>query len=203
MTKEVLKYYKPEAVTALIAASAIGLLLGMKHWGFSVSILGVIGMMLAMIDKYLWKYRPFSWMFWTEDFSGRYEGFLEHEYRDENCNVVKGKLQHVKIISQTGSNICVFSFTKQTNGINSSLSESKGMFVEQLNDEVHYQLLYNYLNSGNKDFSPHFGTEVIKFIKDGDEKHITGGYYTQRLAYQTRGEFLEMKRVSGNLKHDF
>ena len=121
MTKEMLKYYKPNALVGLVAISAIGIFTGMHHWGFSVSILGVIGIMLFLIDEYLWKFKPFSWMYWTEDFSGRYEGFLEYEYRDEKCNVSVGRLKHVKIISQTGSSICIFSFTVQQNGIKECL----------------------------------------------------------------------------------
>lgn len=205
MTNEILKYYKPNALVGLIAISAIGIFVGMHHWGFSVSILGVISIMLFLLDEYLWKFRPFSWLYWTEDFSGRYEGFLEYEYRDADCNVTKGKLKHVKIISQTGSKICIFSFTIQSDGKASSKSENKGMFVEKLQDGVHYQLLYNYLNDGNIDlkFSPHYGTEIIKFIKDGNDKLISGRYFTERLPHQTRGNFIEMKRVSGDLKHDF
>ena len=79
------------------------------------------------------------------------------------------------------------------------------MFVEKLKDGVHFELIYNYLNDGNAElnFSPHYGTEIIKFIKKGDDTLISGRYFTERLPHQTRGKFLEMKRVSDDLKHDF
>lgn len=205
MNIEILKYYKPNALVGLVSFSAIGIFSGIVHLGISVSILAVIGIILFLIDEYLWKIKPFSLLYWIEDFSGRYEGFLEYEYRDEKCNLKTGKLKHIKVISQTGSKICVFSFTKLENGDSSSMSQNKGMFVEKLEDGKHYQLMYNYLNEGNLElnFPPHYGTEIIKFIKIENIKHISGKYFTNRLPFQTRGKFSDMKKVSSDLSHDF
>jgi len=85
-------------------------------------------------------------MFWIPDFSGRYEGELEYEYRNDKCVINKGKLKHIKIIQQTGGSINIYSFTLTSEGKQSSLSESKGVYVEKMKDEKHFQLIYTYLN---------------------------------------------------------
>src|SRR5690606_31639097 len=119
------------------------------------------------ITNYLWKYKPFSWLFWIEDFSGRYEGRLIYQFLDENGDLQTGQLEHIKIISQTGSTINITSFTKKADGSMSSPSSNKGMYIERTQDGQHFNLIYNYLNEGSTEqgFPPHYGTEVIKFIK--------------------------------------
>ena len=205
MTNDFLKYYKPSALITVIAILSIAFFLGAHHWKISVSVISLVTGVLVLTDIWLWKYKPLAWLFWTQDFSGRYEGFLEYEYRDENCNILKDKLRHVKIISQTGSKICVYSFTWKKDGTPSTSSVNKGMYVEPIDGGIHYQLMYNYLNDGSNDlgFPPHYGTEIMKFSNDEGKKEIFGRYYTERLPYQTRGKFTEMKWVSNNMKHDF
>jgi len=200
-----LKYYKPKVLLGLVIYLVIAIVWAKENLGLSLSATASIGFILVLIEKYLWKIRPFSWMFWIENFSGRYEGELEYHYKDENCSIITGKLKHVKIISQTGSNICVHSFTIKADGIKSSLSESKGMYVEKTADGKHFQLMYNYLNEGNPklNLTTHYGTEIIKFIKNGNSKKLSGRYFTERLPFQTRGEFIELKWVSNNLEHEF
>lgn len=142
---------------------------------------------------------------WIEDFSGRYEGNLRYQYRDDSGKLLEGVLEHVKIINQTGNRIVVSSFTKKEDGTKSSLSISKGMFVEKTEDEKHFRLIYSYLNNGSpqQGFPPHYGTEVIKFINNGNGKVLSGGYYTGREPIQTKGEFSELKWVGDNLNHEF
>jgi hypothetical protein len=79
------------------------------------------------------------------------------------------------------------------------------MFVDKPEDG-HYMLIYNYLNNGDgsQGFSPHYGTEVIKFIKkENGDQYLSGKYYTERLPYQTKGQFIDLKKVSDNLIHEF
>lgn len=205
MTNDFFRYYKPSVLVIIVAVMAILFFLAIHHWHLSASFISMITMVLLVIDVWLWRYKPFAWMFWTHDFSGRYEGFLEYEYRDENCNVLKDRLKHVKIISQSGSKICIYSFTWKKDGTESTSSVNKGMYIEKLDGGIHYQLIYNYLNDGNNDlnFSPHYGTEIIKFSEENDVKEIFGRYYTERLPYQTRGKFVDMKWVNNSMKHDF
>lgn len=78
------------------------------------------------------------------------------------------------------------------------------MYVEPTEDENHFQLTYHYLNNGNSKlgFHPHFGTDVLKFIRNGNQKWLSGHYYTDRNP-QTRGEYIDLKWVSNNLCHEF
>jgi hypothetical protein len=61
----------------IIVLLAIFLYIAKNHWGLSISILSTISALLFVIDRWLWKYRPFIYLLWVKDFSGRYEGELE------------------------------------------------------------------------------------------------------------------------------
>ena len=216
MNKNYFKYYNPGAIIPFLLI--VGTLLSslssyiiplltnsiqIRYYQFpSATIL--IGSVVYIIDKWLWKYRPFSWLFWIDDFSGRYEGVLCYQYQDNGVTKY-GKLEHVKIISQTGSSINIVSFTKKQDGSLSSPSNSKGMYVEHTQDGQHFNLIYNYLNEGSTDqgFPPHYGTEVVKFIKEEINKELSGSYFTNRTPFQTKGEFKNLKWVSNNKTHDF
>ncbi|MEX0596421.1 MAG: hypothetical protein WD512_07955 [Candidatus Paceibacterota bacterium] len=197
------KYYKSGVLITLIAFLAITIFLAKDYWRISISIISVISAFLIIIDKCLWKTKLFSWMFWVENFSGRYEGELEYCYRDDNCIEQKGKLKHTKIIHQTGSRISVYSFTIKDDLTPSSKSENKGMHVEKLNGGKHFELTFNYLNDGNESLATHYGTDVLKFIRNGDKKFLTGRYYTERLPFQTKGKYLNLVWKSNDSEHDF
>jgi hypothetical protein len=161
-------------------------------------------MLLLIISKYLWNINPFKWLFWVDDFSGRYEGILEYSYCDERGIQQSGKLKHIKIVNQNGSRISIASFTLRKDGGRSSPSYSRGLYVEQTEDEHHFRIIYHYLNEGNQQlgYSPHFGTDVLKFIRIGNKKVLKGGYYTNRNP-QTRGEYQTLTWVSNDLNHEF
>ena len=205
MENSYLKYYKPQVLIGLVIYLVLTIIWAKDNLGLSLSASSVVSLVLVLNEKYLWKYKLFSWMFWTDNFTGRYEGELEYNYRDATCNVLTGKLKHVKIISQTGGSICIHSFTIRADGTKSSLSVNKGMHVEKTADGKHYDLIYNYLNDGNPilGLNTHYGTDIIKFIKNGNSKKLSGRYYTDRLPNQTRGEYIDLKWVSDNLEHEF
>lgn len=217
MRKNYFRYYKNNIVVPviLITGTIIGvivkLLLPLINGYLSEpylqypSITILLGSLVLFIDVFLWKYKPFKWLFWIDDFSGRYEGEIHYQYRDENGIEQSGSLRHVKIIKQTGSKICVSSFTYKDDKNPSSMSVNKGMHVEKTDCNEHYRLIYNYLNDGStkQGFPTHYGTEVIKFNRNGNEKFLSGNYYTDRLPFQTKGEFKNMKWIDNNLKHDF
>lgn len=205
MKQDFLKYYKSNVLIFLIGTLLFIVISAKDYWNLSISVFGIVSALLILSTNYLWKYKPFSWLYWVDNFSGRYEGVLSFQYRDDLGEVKTGELKHVKLINQNGSRIIVSSFTIKQDGTKSSLSVSKGMFVEKTEDEQHYRLIYNYLNNGSPEqgFPPHYGTEVIKFIKRSDEKLLSGGYYTEREPFQTKGEFLELKWVSNDLNHEF
>ncbi|NQY30396.1 MAG: hypothetical protein HRT69_13095 [Flavobacteriaceae bacterium] len=205
MEKDYFKYYKPNFLIGFIIAAFVIVYLAKEYFVLSISIFGVITLLIGLITKYFWKSPIFKWLFWVDDFSGRYEGKLIYQYVDELGKLQTGERDHIKIINQTGSKITVSSFTKKSDGSKSSLSHNKGMFVEKTQDEKHYNLIYSYLNDGSKEqgFSPHYGTEVIKFIRRGSEKSLSGSYYTDRIPHQTKGVYKDLKWVSKNDEHEF
>ena len=204
MKNNFFNYFRSSILIAVIVVFVIALYLAKTHWGLSFAISGTVSMLLVLISKYLWKIKPFKWLFWIDDFSGRYEGILEYQYVDEYGVLQSGERKHVKIINQNGSRISIASFTLKENGARSSPSYSRGIFVEPTEDEHHFRLIYHYLNEGNQQlgFSPHYGTDVLKFISNGKSKELSGGYYTDRNP-QTRGEYQNLKWVSNDLKHEF
>jgi hypothetical protein len=205
MTHYYCSYYKANILISLVGFAAILLFLAKDYWELSFSIAATIGFLIMLINKYLWKYKPFIWLFWIEDFSGRYEGFVEYEFKNKYGEIEQGKLKHIKIIHQTGSSIKVNSFTIKLDGSPSSVSGSISMCVSDMGDEKHFELIYSYLNNGDNHqyFPPHYGTEIIKIVKNGKDKFLSGRYFTERLPFQTRGKFIGLKKVSDNLEHIF
>lgn len=204
MKNNFFNYFRSSVLVSVIGMLAIVLYLAKDHWELSFAITGSITALLILISKHLWRYKPFKWLFWIDDFSGRYEGFLRFRYIDENGNEQSGNLKHVKVINQNGNRISISSFTFKEDGSKSSPSMNKGMFVETTGGDTHFKLVYNYLNEGNAQigFHPHFGTDVLKFIKKGDSKVLSGYYYTNRTP-QTRGDYQELKWVGKDLNHEF
>jgi hypothetical protein len=141
MAQDYLKYYKSKILILLVVYVTSILLWLKSNWGIALSITSVLGILIWTIDKFLWKFKPFIWMFNIDDFSGRYEGQIKYEYKDASGNLQTNKLKHIKMIHQTGSSITVNSFTVKDNGEKSSLSVNKGMFVEKTPDGQHYQLI--------------------------------------------------------------
>ncbi|SFW31428.1 hypothetical protein SAMN02927921_01087 [Sinomicrobium oceani] len=211
------KYYKPSLIVPfiLIVGTAISYLValsipkifqvtGITYYQFPSSSVLLIGL-LHWIDKSLWRYKPFKWLFRIDDFSGRYEGKLVYTYRDDTGQIQTGELDHIKTICQTGSKITMNSFTKDVDGNKSSVSVNKIMCVEKTRDDKHFRLIYSYRNKGSieKGFPAHYGTEMIKFIKKGKHKMLTGEYFTNRIPYQTKGELKELYWKSKDISHDF
>lgn len=205
MKKDYLKYYKPKALIGFIVLISFLLLYARDNPGITLPILGSITGSIFVISRELWNYKPFKYLFWIDDFSGRYEGTLVYQYRDEAGELKTGELEHIKIIKQTGSQVDITSITKKEDGSLSSPSTNKGMFIEPTPDGQHFNLIYTYLNDGclEQEFAPHYGTEVIKFINNGKSKLLSGGYYTDRRPLQTRGKFKNLKWVSKNTNHEF
>jgi len=205
MKHDYFKYYNSRILLTLIVLILSPLLLIKEYWLLSISSIAVITAILMFISTYLWKYKPFNHLFWVDDFSGRYEGFLHFQYKDDEGNLKTGKLPHVKTIKQNGHGITVTSFTLKESGVKSSKSVCKALSIEKTKDEQHFKLTYDYLNEGSteQNFSKHEGTDIIEFIRNGTEKTLSGGYYTGREPYQTKGEYSKLKWVSNDLNHNF
>jgi hypothetical protein len=205
MEKFTLRYLRPSAFIFISAMLVLALFAANKyfqnHWGISVSILGFIGGIFAIANRYLWNVRPFSWMYSVPDFSGRYQGTLLYEFRNDKNEIVSDILEHIKIIVQNGSDVVISSWTKSKDRTISSKSTSIEASIVRDKDGTH-SLIYNYLNEGNFElnFHPHYGTEVLKLVENGKEKQLVGKYYTERMPFQTKGK-IDLKYVSKNLSH--
>src|SRR5690606_36993154 len=129
MTKDYFKYYNSKLLPFLMVGLFVLLWLAKDYWLLSFSIFSVLSVFLVFISTYLWKYPPFNYLFWVDNFSGRYEGLLKYQYKDASGTPITGQLKHVKLISQNGHRITVHSFTIKEDGTKSSLSVNKGMHV--------------------------------------------------------------------------
>lgn len=206
MEKFNLRYLKPSAFIFICVVLGVSLIAANNyvnsHWGISVSVFAVIGALFGIINSYLWNKKPFCWMYNVPDFSGRYEGTLYYEFRNEKCEVVSDMLEHIKVVTQNGSDVVINSWTKQKDGAMSSKSTSIESSIVKEKDGT-FSLVYNYLNDGNFElgFSPHYGTDVLKLIENGEGKHLVGEYYTARLPFQTRGK-LDLKLTNKKMYHE-
>lgn len=210
MKTNIFIYYKQWAVLFIVATSLLLIVWAQQfNWKFPVIGIGLIGVLLNFIDEKLWKYKPFSFLFTIDDFSGTYKGtqhcfFIPEEEKDQGCNVKETFMDVTMIIVQTGSEITVTAFYKNANGIEeSSNSHSDICVITKTKDKQHFQILYHYTNNGNKskNYDEHCGTSIIKIIKKNNEFTLKGNYYTNRLPFPTRGKFLNLKRVSKDTNH--
>jgi len=204
MKNDYLKYFKPNVLIVLIVFTTIGLLAIKIHWGIPLAIVALNMALVKIISTRLWSKRWINWMFWVDDLSGRYEGTIKYQYETKG-EVITGTIKHIKIIAQSGFKLQVTSFTQMEDGTESSPSTNIGMHIQKTQDDQHFELIYNYLNSGNTiiGFQPHYGTDHLKIISDqkGDIR-ISGNYFTDRDP-QTRGTYLDMKKISNKLHHEF
>lgn len=206
MEKFNLRYMRPSAFIFICVILGSSLLAANKyinsHWQISVSVFAVIGSLFAIINTYFWNKTPFKWMYSVPDFSGRYEGTLCYEFRNEKCEVVKEKMDHTKVIAQNGSDIVINSWVKKSDGSISSQSTSIEASILKERDGS-FSLIYNYRNEGCSDqgFSPFYGTEVLRLIENEDGKHLVGKYYTERMPFQTKGK-IDLKFTSKKLYHE-
>ena len=205
MEKFNLRYLRPSAFIFISAILVLALYAANKyvnnHWGISISIIGIVSGLFALINKWLWNIKPFCWMYSVPDFSGRYQGTLLYMFRNEKNEVVSDIMRHIKVITQNGSDIVISSWTKETDGTISSKSTSIEASIVKEKDDT-FSLIYNYLNEGNFEpgFCPHYGTEILKLIENGSGKRLVGKYYTERLPYQTKGK-IDLNFVNKDLSH--
>lgn len=204
MKNDYLNYFKPNVLIALIVFTTTGLLAIKIHWGIPLAMVAINMALLKIISTKLWSKKWINWMFWVDDVSGRYEGIIKYQYIMDG-KTTSGTKKHVKIIAQNGFRLKVTSFTMEEDGYQSSPSSNIAMHIQKTQDDKHFELIYNYLNSGNTSigFQPHYGTDYLKIITDQNgEQKLSGNYFTDRDP-QTRGVYINMKKVSNDLFHEF
>lgn len=206
MEKFNLRYFKPTALIILVGVLVLILYLAnqyiSEHWGVSLAVFGSIIGAIKFVDAELWNIWPFKFLYSVPDFTGRYEGLLESELRNAECERTTKKLEHIKVIKQNGSDIVINSWTKQEDGNWSSKSESINANIVKEKDGI-FSLFYNYLNDGSSEqgLSRHYGTERLKLISNNNGKHLVGDYYTERVPFQTKGK-IKLKFINKDLSHE-
>ncbi|WP_456438778.1 Cap15 family cyclic dinucleotide receptor domain-containing protein [Psychroserpens sp.] len=206
MDKNYFKYYKSGAIIpfvlvagtllSLLASFLISLLIdnsNMHYYQFpSTTIL--IGGLIYLIDKFLWKYKPFKWLYWQKDISGRYEGVIEfNNYKDGSRDNRSFALE----IEQTGS---VIKLNTYFNNDNDDTSKSESKIISLSKDEFgNLSIFMNYHNIGNSvlKIPEHFGTNVLEYFNG----QLKGHYYTNKNP-QTKGVMIA-KYAGNKLKKSF
>lgn len=206
MEKNYFKYYKPGAIIpfvlitgiflSFLISSLVTLLMdntAINYYQFpSTTIL--IGGLIYLIDKFLWKYKPFKWLFWVEDISGRYEGKIEFNHYLDNA---KDSRDFALEIEQTGSLIKISTYFNSNNDATSQ-SESKQISFNK--DEFgNLSIFMNYHNKGNfiSNIPEHYGTNVLEYFKG----NLKGEYYTNKNP-QTSG-LMKAEFIGKQLKKRF
>ncbi|MCI5164644.1 MAG: hypothetical protein D3903_00800, partial [Candidatus Electrothrix sp. GM3_4] len=123
-----LKYFRPQVLIGLISFVAIAIFMLNQYIQIAVPILGTITITLWLVAyEKIWSHKCINWMFWIDDISGRYEGYIKYQYTKENGEKESGTLKHTKIINQNGYKLSVTSFTEKKDGTKSSSSDNISM----------------------------------------------------------------------------
>jgi len=72
MEKDYLKYYHSQFLIFLVVGGFFLIYLTRESFVLSISVFGILSLLIISITKYLGKFKPFSRIFWIEDFSERY-----------------------------------------------------------------------------------------------------------------------------------
>lgn len=158
----------------------------------------VLGLILTLIEKKLWKTRvmnlPFFDGYWTPILEGRWEGILERDGKSHNF---------VLEIIQSFTSISCITYTEHST---SSAYATEILFDEQLNV---YKLVYYWngisMNTieQNRDSEKFEGFTVLDIIiQKGKAIKLNGTYFTNRQPQQTKGKIkLDFKQKT--LKYFF
>ncbi|KAB8154020.1 hypothetical protein EZY14_006165 [Kordia sp. TARA_039_SRF] len=209
--KRYFKYYKTTAVFWLVGVVVCIMFLVDEDLIFLIILVLAFLGFLELTDNQLWKYPPFLWLYEVKDFSGTYCGTIEYLYFKEfKENLYKQKifkeykkhLQLTLIIYQTGSEINISFFYKDTVNKKSSKVESTKVVMSKTDDGQHFILTCYHGSLGILEEGGHHETIVLKFLKSGDDCFIEGGFYDNR-KLQGRGKFVNLKKVNQETIHPF
>jgi len=205
------KYYRTIPLVIVILVLAGGLDAVIEGWlvhiledkgiGFmrAPSNAAIIGGILLLYDKVLWKYPVLNWLVKVPNMAGRYKGFIHYEWN----NKAETKECFIEVV-QTASSIKLRSyFSNEHNEKTTSQS-----LVEDIRQELdgHFAVHLFYNNEGSKKdgvLDCHEGANKLRYLpgKKGEAAKLTGHYFTNRQT-QTRGE-MEANFVSTKLKGEF
>lgn len=160
------------------------------------STAAILGVLLYLYDKWLWKWPVFNQLVTVPDISGRYET----EIIGSSGNAV-GFLEIVQRAS--GVSVKSYSFNDQSTHTNSKTDVAE--IVAEPDGTV---FLYSHYSddgaANNNDLHPHKGASILKFIpaSGNNPKRFEGRYFTNRTPTQTKGEY-NAKWISNELQHSF
>lgn len=145
----------------------------------------ILGLILYIYDKWLWKMPLFKLIMNVPNMSGRYKGGVRFVKDGE-----KRELPAYIEISQTSSNLKIHTYFKDSREV----STNSQSLIEEiiLGNNGFYDIYFFYLNTGSKqsgELDCHEGANVIRFHpKQGNDVQSLAGYYFTNRSVQTRGE---------------
>jgi len=153
-------------------------------------VLGIVGIFLYAINKWLWKFTAFKWLVDIPNLNGRYTGKLISDF---NSSTKKDAVIEIK---QTASEIKICGyFADEGTTHQTSSSYSRSEVIDKGHNDF-FTLLYLYANEPNLTSSQvfeHGGSVSLKYFPDN--KTLKGEYYNKRKNHGT----LELKFESEQL----
>lgn len=176
-----------------IPESLKGTLAALEEYLGWISPIAFIGVVLFVINEYLWKYFWMKWLIDIPDLNGRYQGELVSSYVDKEGQQVK--MDCVVEIHQNASGIHVCSYyadkkTKVQTSMAYSVAEE---IVKEKNGR--YSLYYIFTNEPDSmldALTKHNGTAKFNYL--ADKKQLIGEYYNHRLNKGTMNLVFEGKK---------
>lgn len=143
------------------------------------SIVTFIGACLWLINSYLWRYPPFSWVLKMPNLNGRYNGGLISSYKniETGNNVIKEVVVEIK---HNFSTISINMYFAAEIG-NATTSSSKSQLEEiYIGNDDFYWISFTYFNEPDRTTSldKHFGTCMLKYFPE--DRRLEGGYFNDR-----------------------
>jgi hypothetical protein len=206
-----LKYYRVGPLISIILLLAVGLDNLIEGWIVPFLIehgvafmrapgnASIIGGILVLYDKVLWKYPFFNLLVKTPYMAGRYQGFISYEWEGK-----PNRKDCVVEVIQTASKIKMF-FYFNNGQDQKTFSHSLIEDIRQ-EDDGNFGVYIFYINGGSKKdgvLDCHEGANKLRYLpgKKKQKAKLTGHYFTNR-NIQTRGE-MEVDFISRNIKGKF
>lgn len=197
-----LRYIKTKwFITAVIAIASLSTWLssigcpGMIVKCASPSVL--VALLLYFFDKWLWRWRPFSFVMNVSDISGHYEGeitfVIQGEHRAKKCQLD---------VKQSASKVSVQTrFIGDGSGEPSTASHSLIAAIRKREGDEQEQLVFFYENQGSQqkgdDLGQHFGTNVLNVnVGENGSIALDGYYFTNRKPTQTMGKMTVTRKAA-------
>lgn len=151
------------------------------------AVVTMAGAIVWLFDKWLWAYRPFSWLTRRADLRGTWHGKLVSDWVNPETEAKVAPITAYMSVTQTASVLYLRQFSEE-----SSSSTVAASLVRDADDAEAVVVVYRNDPKGDvRHRSPiHFGGMRLTVAGDG---RLAGEYWTDR---STRGQ-LTLERVSG------